>query len=307
MEIHILLTGRLGNQLFQYAFGKYLQKKYGGKIVLNLYDLNQRSGNRKSISNSAFQYDMTNFVLNSDVEFEDVRMPWYADLSNPIIRIAKKVTPKLLFRIMANRGFLLWQKPDYIEIPKLKSSCVFAHGYWQDIRYLSDIQKELQQMVFPINADNKKNYNLANHISKSESVCVSIRGGNYLNPKVKKSLFVCDRGYFIEAIKKICTTIDNPQFFVFSDDLKWVKEYICLEKEFPNLTFVYEDGTDDVSEKIRLMSMCKHYIISNSTFSWWAQYLGRYENKIVIAPNKWFTNGNRCGLYMDNWCLLEVD
>ena len=155
--------------------------------------------------------------------------------------------------------------------------------------------------------DKLKNAIFEECISNSESVCISIRGGNYLNPKVKKSLFVCDRIYFIEAVKRICSLTNNPKFFIFSDDLKWVKEYICLEKEFPNLSFQYEDGTDDVSEKIRLMSMCKHFIISNSTFSWWAQYLGNYNNKIVIAPNKWFTNGNRCGLYMQNWTLLDVD
>ena len=80
-----------------------------------------------------------------------------------------------------------------------------------------------------------------------------------------------------------------------------------MESEFPDTKFYYEDGNDTVAEKIKLMSMCKHFIISNSSFSWWAQFLSNYDEKVVIAPNMWFRNGEKCGLYMDNWILIEVD
>lgn len=136
-------------------------------------------------------------------------------------------------------------------------------------------------------------------------MCLSIRGGNYLVSKVKELLFVCDKNYFYKAVSKACDYIDNPKFIVFSDDLKWVKEYIDLEGMFPNCEFYYEDGTDTVEEKIRMMTMCKNFIISNSSFSWWAQYLSTNKDKMVIAPSYWFTNGEKNGLYMNNWLLID--
>ena len=307
MEFHVLLTGRLGNQLFQYAIAKYLQKEYGGKIHLNQFDLIHRSGDRKKVSSSAFKYEMAEFELDNDVKLEDVKMPWFADLSHPLIRVAKKIAPKFLFSTMAKRGYLLWQRSDYIQIPNLKCDSVFIHGYWQDIKYLEGIQKELSKKITPTATVPLKNKYLYDLAEKPGSVCISIRGGNYLNQGIKQSLFVCDRNYFIHSIRKMDEYVHNPTYIVFSDDLKWVKDYICLEKEFPEKSFYFEDGTDTVSEKIRLMSRCENFIISNSSFSWWAQYLSVRKEKKVIAPNKWFTDGRKCGLYMDNWILVEVD
>ena len=101
-------------------------------------------------------------------------------------------------------------------------------------------------------------------------------------------------------------SLNIPVFIVFSDDLKWVRNHLKLEEHFPNVKFVYESGNDSVEEKIRMMTMCKHFIISNSSFSWWAQYLCPNEDKIVVAPNMWFTNGSKNGLYMDSWNLIDV-
>lgn len=302
MKIHVLLTGRLGNQLFQYAFAKRIQQLYGGQIYLNIYDLEHRSGKRKKVSDHKFEYDMKDFKLNKDVILEDVKLPWYADLGNLIIKVIKKTVPKLYFNTMASHGYLLWQRPDYIDIPKLTSDSVFIHGYWQDIRYLSGVENELREWIKPEieGFDNE----ICRISRKKDSVCISIRGGNYLNPKIKKDLFVCNREYFINAIKKMDGFIKNPTYIIFSDDLKWVKEYIQLEKEFPDKEFIYEGGNNNVAEKIYMMSLCSNFIISNSSFSWWAQFLSANDNKIVIAPDAWFTNGSRNGLYMKDWITI---
>ena len=90
-------------------------------------------------------------------------------------------------------------------------------------------------------------------------------------------------------------------FFLFSDDVEWVKENIYTGCE----TYC-EDGTDPVWEKLRMMSSCKHFIISNSTFSWWAQYLSTYKNKIVISPCRWFNNDFESPLIEDDFIKIEV-
>lgn len=305
MEIHVYLTGRLGNQFFQYAFARSLQKKYGGKIICNIYDLEHKSQKSKIVLEK-FNYDMENYKLNDLVEIEDQKPKWFADFSNPIVRVVKKVMPKLYFKIMATRGYLLWQRNDYIKIPEIKTDKIFINGWWQDFRFFHNAETELINEIVPITNPIVENKDLYDIAEKENSVCISIRGGNYLVPQVKKKLFVCDKEYFYRAIDKIKEKVKDPVFIVFSDDLEWVKSYIKLEEKYPKLRFYYESGKDSVEEKIRMMTKCKNFIISNSTFSWWAQYLAKNNKKLVIAPNMWFTNGMKNGLYMDNWILVET-
>lgn len=304
-EIHVLLTGRLGNQLFQYSFAKSIQKRYGGIIFLNTYDLDHVSEKLQHVPGK-FHYDMEKYKLNEEIVLEDVKPEWYADFNNILVRVIKKLIPKIYFRFMSSKGFLLWQRDDYIEIPNLTTDKVFINGWWQDFRFFNNVEEELSDSIVPITPTLEKNSFLYELAKNNNSVCVSVRGGNYLVSKVKEVLFVCDKEYFYNAVSKACEEIDNPVFIVFSDDLKWVKEYINFESVFPDIKFYYEDGTDTVEEKIRMMTMCKNFIISNSSFSWWAQYLSAYKDKKVYAPSYWFTNGNRNGLYMDNWRLINL-
>lgn len=306
MEIHTYLTGRLGNQLFQYALARSFQKKYGGIIYCNIYELEHRSEKMKHVP-GRFYYDMGNYKLNDNVVIEDEKPKWYADFLNPVIRVVKKSNPKQLFDFMAPKGYILWQRNDYIEIPDITADRVFLNGWWQDFRFFNDVKNELSDEIVPITEPNPQNQYIYDMTKNTDSVCVSIRGGNYLASKVKGSLFVCDRGYFHRAVKKMTELLDDPVFIVFSDDLDWVRSYISLERKFPNLKFYYESGTDTVEEKIRMMTMCKNFIISNSTFSWWAQYLAKNKNKIVIAPDAWWTDGKQSGLYMDTWTLIPAD
>ena len=100
--------------------------------------------------------------------------------------------------------------------------------------------------------------------------------------------------------------LKDPTFFVFSDDIDWVKKNM----KFPKSTY-FETGDDPVWEKIRLMYSCKHFIISNSTFSWWAQYLSRNKKKIVIAPSRWGNQTYKCkneliDIYQEDWILVDV-
>lgn len=304
-EIHVLLTGRLGNQLFQYAFARSLQKQYGGRIVCNTFDIDHRSWKSK-IVDEKFTYAMGDFKLDENVALEDAALPWYADFTSPLIKPVKKLFPRRYFDFMARRGYLMWQRTDYMPIPKLECEDVFAWGWWQDIRYFQDVQTELSDEVVPVTDPLPENQYIYNAASGEESVCISIRCGNYFNPTVKKLLYVCTPEYFRNAVESITKRLTHPKFIVFTDDVDWVKENIRFESAYPQYEFLYERGSDTVEEKIRMMTLCKHFIISNSTFSWWAQFLSKSENKIVIAPDRWFVDGRRIGLYMDGWTLLPA-
>ena len=115
---------------------------------------------------------------------------------------------------------------------------------------------------------------------------------------------ICDSNYFYDAIKIIKKRIDKPVFIVFSDDIEWVKNNMNFGAD----TY-YESGEDPIWEKIRLMYTCKHFIISNSTFSWWAQYLSDNKQKIVIAPKRWKNTAyksdtSKLDIYQDFWIKI---
>lgn len=306
MDIHVYLTGRIGNQLFQYAFAKELQKKYGGRIFCNVYDLEHESEKVKHVPGK-FHYEMETYILNENVTIEDKRLPWYADINSIYVKFLKKICPRLYFKAMSKLGFLIWQRDEYIQIPELKTDSITLCGWWQDFRFISNVQDELSKEIKPLTEPKTENNYMYEAANQSESVCISLRGGNYLTPKVKKHLFVCDRDYFYKAIDIMNQKLKSPTYLIFTDDLEWVRNYVKLEDRYPECKFVYESGYDSVDEKMRMMTMCKHFIISNSSFSWWAQYLSENPNKIVLAPSAWFTNGKKNGLYMDSWNLIDVN
>lgn len=94
--------------------------------------------------------------------------------------------------------------------------------------------------------------------------------------------------------------VKNPHFFVFSDDLNWVKENL---KTNVNITFV--DSHNDSCNELNIMKHCKNFIISNSTFSWWAQYLSDNLGKVVVAPRPWLRK-IPSDIYMENWITIPV-
>ena len=124
------------------------------------------------------------------------------------------------------------------------------------------------------------------YLKSVNSVCISIRHFSLENKKREQIFDVCDIEYYKKAIKKIQENVSKPVFYICSNDQEWVKQNF----DFGENNIIYENANNKVAIKLYLMTKCKHFIISNSTFSWWAQYLGTYEKKIVISPSKWYNS-----------------
>ena len=280
------LNGGLGNQLFEYACARNLQLKYSDSLFLDI----------EGFRRSPRHYSLSNFVLDEDVRV----LPLNKSRSLLFWQALSKTNEGLAFRIAKLFGVYLWKTPTYKEITigDTNRKNLYLYGYWQSELYFKEhaeqIRKELRIKTDPTSESQLYLY----EIQQSESVCVHIRRGDF----VQHGLIVCDESYYLKGLDTILKLRPEAKCFIFTDDLAWVKENI----HFPlPVTFVELEDPD--YEILRLMYSCKHFIISNSSLSWWAQYLSDNPEKIVIAPSVWYPSGRGQrdrSIYLDNWTIL---
>lgn len=241
--IVIKLTGGLGNQMFQYAYGR--SESIRKKQPLSYYFIHHRGDTNR-------QYELN--VFNIKGKKID---GFYSEIFLKVGHILKLSYPHII------------------------------SGYWQSEKYFIKHENEIRkdfQFKKPLDKKNKK---VLEQIKNTNSVSIHIRRGDYVsNKKTNQFHGVCSLSYYKEAINYFKKRIENPKFFVFSDDPEWVKEN--LKKE--GAIYINWNKGEDSYKDIQLMSRCKHNIIANSSFSWWGAWLNDNLEKMVIAPKKWFND-----------------
>jgi hypothetical protein len=188
---------------------------------------------------------------------------------------------------------------------KLKGN-VYLDGYWQTEKYFEDIEEIIKNDFTVKTEPDEKNRELLNQIKNCNAVAVHIRRGDYvMDPQTESILGSCSLDYYRRCVEIIAKRISDPHFFVFSDDPKWTKENI--EIDFPT-TYIYHNGPNKGYEDLRLMSHCKHFIIANSSFSWWGAWLSDNSDKIVVAPKSWFRkeDNNTKDLIPEGWLRIQI-
>jgi hypothetical protein len=184
--------------------------------------------------------------------------------------------------------------PEILHLP----NGIYLHGYWQSEKYFAGISEIIRRELSVKSFLSGRDAELAEQISSCESVSAHIRRADY----VYEELFdPCGLEYYSASIEELSRAVENPRFFVFADDKAWVRENFKLP--YP-MTFIDHNGPDKNYEDMRLMSLCKHNIIANSTFSWWGAWLNRNPHKMVFAPSKWFTEKARSSsrdVIPDSW------
>lgn len=306
--IHIYIRGRLGNQLFQYAFIRSLQEQVpSAEIAYHFDEVYAHGKTEDGWENSLKFFNVKNVHESSIsphysiVQRMALRLYWLNFPHHDSIDIRNKYQLKWV-KLLSKIG-LYYLDTGYYPFPAPKTKNVVVSGNFECENYFHKIRDKLLDEIRPIYPIRPQNIELLEKIYNTNSICISIRRGDYItNNSYKKLHYICTPQYYNQAIKRIIKNVDNPTFFFFSDDIEWVKKNIK-----PPVNSYYESGGDPIWEKLRLMYSCKHFIISNSTFSWWAQYLGQFSDKIVVAPSKWFNSPLKSSLYMDNWQLIEID
>lgn len=162
----------------------------------------------------------------------------------------------------------------------------YLHGYWQSERFFDNVATELREaLCFRLDPD-RSNAEFAARILSCNSVGVHVRRGDYLtNAKNRDIYAVCSPKYYLDALDRVLQLQPNSHFFVFSDDPNWARQ--LLAERGVNYEVVDHNRGADSYNDLRLMSLCKHIIIANSTFSWWAAWLQERTDKIIIAPKHW--------------------
>ncbi len=285
--IIVKLQGGLGNQMFQYAAGLALANRNKCKLKLDCswFNLSHKVTCLNPINNRIqkvdqlitpreFQLDIfelhNNFSKTEDIFFSENKGIKFST-------IFKKFISQKKFRHYSESKFSFDQN-----FFKLKSPLTIE-GYWQSEKYFFEI-KNIILSAFKFRGEfSKENNIIFNKINSLNSISIHFRRGDYVyNSNVNKTHGICSMSYYNSAIKYVCDRVNSPYFFIFSDDIEWVKENIKIE----NATYVSNPNLSEC-EELMFMSYCKHNIIANSTFSWWGAWLNKNENKIVIAPQKW--------------------
>ena len=166
---------------------------------------------------------------------------------------------------------------------------IYIDGYWQNENYFKPIS-DIIKNEFKINRIHKRNVNIIKKIKKSNSVsihfrrCHGISEDGKLNQKAINYHGILPLDYYYKAISYIKDKYDNFKLYIFSDAPEWVENNFHVDYD---TTFI--EGNDE-SEDLYIMKLCKHHIIANSTFSWWAAWLNKNPDKIVIAPQQWYND-----------------
>lgn len=312
--IQLKISGRAGNQFFQYAFvnNYMLNNKLNEKIYISFEHLKSHNSDSTTFKNELKNFNIKNIEEIEKINLNTKQKIWdfaYKVLNKIIRKNAKLKKRKLnqkdynfLIKILQkglNVNGLYYYIPGMKEFYKSKTENIIFFGSYEENRYYLKNREQILKCYEPIEEKRKENKELYDAIEKNNSICVTIRRGDFLNEKFVNNYYICNQEYFEKAITEMNKKVEKPQYIVFSDDVQWCKENI----NFPENT-LFESGNDPIWEKIRLMYSCKNFIISNSTFSWWAQYLSRNDNKKVIAPSEWNKFEYTDPIYHKKWDII---
>lgn len=299
MAIIVRVHGGLGNQLFQYAFGRGVSSRLKTDLLID------RSPFLKSRYDPHVYHNKPCFAhLNIRVQFaKDSDMFGFVWL-----RKHRKFFDQFYDMLRLKRALLPFYYPErtFAFDPEVFSHTnTYFDGYWQTEKYFKHRADELRAELAPAKPLSGYAQNMLNEIKRTNAISLHVRRADYVTDP-NSSVFhgICSLEYYQHAIAYITQRIPSPHFFIFSDDYEWSVENF----KFLNYPFTCVRGSEEKNyEDMHLMSRCAHHIIANSSFSWWGAWLNPRPDKIVIAPKVWFANAPKADtrdLLPDEWIKM---
>jgi hypothetical protein len=270
------LIGGLGNQLFQYAIARAIAHARGGNVALNLEWFDAV----RSASVTTRHYALAPFLLPVAL----VR-PWYAN-SRALLYFNKA-----LKRIGVRRSY--FRETDFFSFDPTALSAeppIHLSGYWQSWKYFEGISDLLKRELGTPRNLSAASTEMLQRIKSCDAICVHVRRGDYVSNAAASNLHgTCGLDYYRSAMSVISAPLKNPYAFVFTDDPGWVRENFVSAVPF---TVVDINAHEQAHQDLWLMAACSHFVIANSSLSWWGAWLSTAQEKTVICPRKWFKGGD---------------
>lgn len=303
--IYIRITGGLGNQLFEYAAARYLQlKQHDDELVLDLSEYNHNNLRKFSLDN----FQIAPFKKQDINRLRPYIKNWHVTILYQIITLVNKqdsIQKRILFEKilkypLQSIGIVKnsFSNDRYCRI-LLRNKNIYMSGYFQAEDFFPKFQQVLikdLRIKKPLIGEKQI---FLDKIMNSNAVCIHIRLGDY---KKNRLHMVCTKKYYLQSVKVMKESYPDAVFYVFSDEIEVVKE----EYDFGEKFYYEPIGCKDY-ETLELMRNCKHFIMSNSSLSWWAQYLSTNTDKTVIAPDVWFNDSAySTRMYQEGWIVLPV-
>lgn len=267
------LLGGLGNQLFQYCMGRALAARHGTSLRLDI---------------SAFAdyplrpYALDHFFIEASVLTQDERRRLGLGEA-PKGRLARAIQ-----RMFGARGMPVFRERSFefdAEALNAPSECCLQ-GYWQSPKYFAAIESSIRSELTVRDPLAGENQAAADRIAGGLAVSLHVRRGDYVaNPTTNRYHGTCGPDYYAAAEKLLRERVGELRLFVFSDDPDWAQANLRFASP---VTVFRHNGPQQDYEDLRLMTLCRHHIIANSTFSWWGAWLCPHPDKIVVAPKDWF-------------------
>ena len=286
------IIGGLGNQMFQYAAGRARSLKLDVPLKLDTRDFSGYQLHQGFELNRLFNCCAE---IATDIDLSKT-LGWQR------LKLAQRLLRRPQLKQFRHENYVVEPHFNYwSDISQLKDN-VYLDGYWQSEKYFIEFADKIRaEFTFklPLSPQNNE---IAAHILQVNAVSLHVRRGDYVTNAKNSFIGVCPLGYYQAAVEVIKSHVAEPIFFVFSDDIGWVRDNLVLGERS---IFVDHNTGEESYNDMRLMSLCKHHIIANSSFSWWSAWLNPNAKKIVIAPKQWFVSGkNANDLLPKTWLKI---
>lgn len=269
------ICGGLGNQMFQYALGRRLAHDRGVALKLDLTPL---------ATDPLRDYACDQFAVTATVaDAEELARSGVEPPPRGFFARLLRGAPPPVMRVVREAAFTF--DPDVLAAP------ADAHliGYWQSERYFvdaADLIREEFRLARPMHPARAAVH--AEIAAAAAPISVHVRRGDYVsNPTAAAYHGTCSPDWYAAAMTRVAEGVDDPTFFVFSDDPAWARDNLPSDRR---RVFVapLDDGRD--GEDMHLMAACRRHVIANSSFSWWGAWLDPSPDKRVVAPARWFAS-----------------
>lgn len=305
--IKIYFEGGLGNQMFQYTYGRYAQKRFHDQVMYDISKYRYNSGEIREFELLGFNIasdwkqlpEVSSSLKKYDIGFAGYRLASipYLLINRKLVSQGKKTVGNEMFQRVANFfGYYRRYYGEYYDFfPSInKNKHLMGHWFRKEIvEQMDDVVRNELKVIAPMPKDVEA---YLEQIRNTNSVGVHIRRGDY----VALGMIVCDIDYYRNCMKKMAELVDTPTYFIFSDDIAWVKENLHTE-----YSTVFVEGEHSAVQDMKLLYSCNHFIMSNSTFSWWGAYLGSCPDKKVMTPRYWGEKKEKSEMILDSWIDVE--